>query len=114
MLVSMEGDFLINLNDTVIGKLGLANLTTLRLINMHVQSIQTEDFRSMNKLESLNITKNNITNLQPGAFIGLGQLHMLDLSRNELKNLSSGVFERLRGLRHQTPLITFILDFLMA
>ena len=108
-LVSMERDFLINLNDSVIGKSGQANLITLRLINMHVQSIQAEAFRSMNKLEYLKITRTEITDLQPGAFIGLGQLYMLDLSSNKLTTLSSGVFEGLRGLRHLNLSSSFIL-----
>ena len=99
-LVSMERDILINLNGSVSGKSGLANLTTLRLLNMQVQSIQAEAFRSMKKLESLTITENNITDLQTGAFKGLGQLYILDLSNNELENLRPGVFEGLGGLRH--------------
>ena len=63
----MERDFLINLKDSVIGKSGLANLTTLSLINMHVQTSQADAFQSMKKLESLTIPENNTTDLKPGA-----------------------------------------------
>ncbi|PSN52342.1 hypothetical protein C0J52_11414 [Blattella germanica] len=99
-LLSMKNDVVPFLNQSVVSKPGLANLTTLELIQLNIKIIEPRTFASTRALQSLTISKNTLTDLKPGAFEGLDQLTNLDLSENQMTSITSGVFKGLAALKY--------------
>lgn len=75
----------------------MPNLTLLDLKNNNVVLPKTI-FRSVSKLEVLELGSNNLTYLEPGVFHNLTHLRLLNLWGNALRNLSRAVFSDVHNL----------------
>ena len=78
----------------------LAEISSLRLDNLDISSVQTGDFDGLSTLSSLDLSENDIGSLPADIFSDLSRLTSLDLSDNELKRLPSGLLSRSRRLQY--------------
>ncbi|XP_072035544.1 toll-like receptor 8 [Amphiura filiformis] len=73
-----------------------ASINSLDLKENKLTAIPDDAFRSLKKLQLLDLSHNDISTLHKGAFTG--QLQLLDLSNNEISTLHNGVFTGLDKL----------------
>ena len=76
----------------------LAGVTNLRLLNMGIRSLQSDDFSGLTALETLYLQNNGLSSLPTGVFTGLTALIDLHLNDNDLSELPAGVFTDLTAL----------------
>jgi len=91
MIVPATADETINICDRgLIGELITGNLGS--------DNCETVSVRSLNSLESLDLTGHNIYEIPNGAFVGLNSLKKLDICFNEISEVKEGTFKGLTSL----------------
>ena len=77
---------------------GLHGLYSLLLYNNHLQSLETDIFNGLQKLQILNVNNNNLKFLPPYLFNGLPEFGLLLLENNHLESLPADLFNGLHNI----------------
>lgn len=82
-----------------LGKL-FPSLKILYIQNCKLKVLSRKNFKNMNKLSTISLTKNQIEHIDPDTFHDLPMLFSLRLNRNKLSTLSNDLFIHAPRLKH--------------
>ncbi|XP_017771148.1 PREDICTED: insulin-like growth factor-binding protein complex acid labile subunit [Nicrophorus vespilloides] len=86
--------------DSLPRQFNLSGLLTLQVVDDGLRVIGSEQFRTLETLEMLNLSANAIAVIEGDAFVGLNSLRNLDLSQNKLSELADTVLIPLNTLQY--------------
>lgn len=78
--------------------MGKENLTSLKIENYHLTSLEANCFENAPNLERLDISRNSIQQISEDSFSGLKNLTYLNLNENLLQSLGDNLFRQLPSL----------------
>ena len=80
----------------------LKELTSLRLEDNKIDSIELKAFEGLDILKHLYLSLNNIKQFNKNSFIELSKLNILDLDQNYIKSIEEGQLNGLDSLNHMS------------